>query len=201
MTVPMSITDLTNEQLREVFDANCQLQEAVKTDSYVWATVRISEILSHFKAALTDFSISSYGVNYLTVSRNEIVAFVDGVHRAHTTHGFLSEENAAMVTQLQQDIAFVLGMEHTHFDYLSLYTSIHERIKAIAKTISQHFETVLAASLTDDAVFQHLCDTYIHKSISTAYIELDDDCESDYVLHQTFVRRYNQPETELEVSA
>lgn len=201
MTVPMSITDLTKEQLREVFDANCQLQDAVKTDSYVWATGRISEILSHFKASLTDFAISSYGVNYLTVSRNEIVAFVDGVHRAHTTHHFLSDEDAATVAQLQQDIAFVLDMEHTYFDYLSLYASIHERINTIAKTISQHFEAVLAASLTEDAIFQHLCDTYIHKSISTAYIELDEDCESDFVLHQTFVRRYDQPEPELEVSA
>lgn len=201
MTVPMSITDLTKEQLRNVFDANCQLQDAVKTDSYVWATVRISEILSHFKASLTDFAISSYGANYLTVSRNEIVAFVDGVKRADTAHRFLSEDNAAMVSQLQQDIAFVLKMEHTHFDFMKLYTSIHERIKGIAKTISQHFEAVLAESLTEEAVFQHLCDTYIHKSISTAYIELDDDCESDYILHQTFVRRYDQLEAELEVSA
>lgn len=201
MTVPMSITDLTKEQLRNVFDANCQLQDAVKTDSYVWATIRVSEILTHFKDALTDFAISSYGANYLTVSRNEIIAFVDGVHRAQNTHRFLSDEDAAVVVQLQQDIAFVLEMEHTHFDFMKLYASIHERIRAIAQTISQHFEAVLAHSLTEEAIFEHLCNTYIHKSISTAYIELDDDCESDFVLHQTFVRRYDQPEPELEVSA
>lgn len=201
MTAPMCITDLSHKQLRQVLAVNEPLREAVKVDSYIWQTVRIGEILAHFKDSLTDYAVSSYGANYVTINRNKIHSFIIGVRTADNTHDFLSEKDTAMLHQVEKDIELALDRVYANVDYTQLYASIHINLGRIAETISKHFESMLADSHTDEAVFAHLCDTYIPKSIPNAYINIDDDANSDYVLYPMTGRAQDQPNQEMSVSA
>lgn len=201
MTAPMFITDLSHEQLRKVLAVNTELKESVKIDSYIWQTVRIGKILTYFKDTLSDYAISSYGSNYLSVNRNKIDSFIIGVRTANDTHAFLTDENSEILQRVEKDIALALDMPYANVDYIQLYAHIHSDLAHITKTISQQFESMLAESHTEDALFAHLCDMYITNAIPNAYIKIDDNGNSDFVLHQKITRRYNKINPEMSVSA
>ena len=136
------IRNLTNEELKKVFNANAKLQQEVMEDIEESEMFWISEYLNCFKDSLSNWSIGFYNGNFITVQPDKEIEFLNGVLKAQKDFCFLKDEFTEITKNLinkyyQLDESQYEEDKQSEFDVLQI--EIEEEFENIQSEVLNQF--------------------------------------------------------------
>lgn len=203
MAVSVAITNLTPVQLEQVFVTNSKLQEELRTDNHIAQTIYVNEILDAFNDSLFGHSISSYGDNYIMANPSKLDLFIKNARKVHTDYPLFSQQGAALIDRAEAKLN-ELHEKAEHYKHISFsatvgcintYIQTSAELDCIVKDIESEITERLTSYLLEsnhrDKLIEYLVTYYANEHIPNAYIILDENTATDYVLHETVTKVYN----------
>ena len=166
------IKDMSNEQLKKVFEANERLRSLVLENSLETEMFYITKQLDYFRKSLKDYSIGTYQSNYITVKDNG--KFIRGVEEMENSIPLFNYKHKTLKKAL-------LILEK--YENENMYTKKFDKLEAQLDEIVEELSNDVAQRFTDildnceDTILEYFLDFY-------AEVILNKDC---YVDEETFI--------------
>lgn len=131
------ISELNQEELKEVFHSNDKLQYKVYEDYQESEMDHISEILDSFKPALNDWSIGFNNYNSLRVKDHK--AFLECALDAQNDFCFLSDEWTPRIETLLSKYSTLYNMDYDDKNYDQLENWLEEQTQEVIDEVLNQF--------------------------------------------------------------
>lgn len=184
----LTIADMSQEQLAEVFDANQSLQSEVMDDMAESEMFWIGEQLDELRPYLSSWSIGQCNRNqHITVKDGceiDFIEAVDGLQKSYGVFGYTDERELINAMQAIEELG---EMDDEDDDYQGAQYDVDERAQDIAESLCAHYTKLLDDNcLDDDNARAYFREFYADcRMDGDEYVILDDDGGiSDWTLHK-----------------
>ncbi|AGB62671.1 hypothetical protein [Bacillus phage phiAGATE] len=182
------IEELTQDELKKVWENNPKLQEQVKEDFMDSEMHWVSERLDYLKPYLSDWSVGAHNPSYIDIGDYE--GFVEGAERLSREMGLLQdEEDKKAINEMNSTRdAYELADEETDAEVLEELEDIfHRACDGVADNIAQLMEHALDCCYVDSNALDYFLDFY-------APVRMDDDYyvepKNEYKLFKTVTESF-----------
>lgn len=207
------ISELTNEELKEVFAANSKLQENVLDDMIESEMYWVSEELDYLKPSLNDWSIGACQHNYIKVGDSS--EFIDNLLALQEDYGFFSDSKKHIITDTEalRDKFFNMeGPSEDDFedeegeldeeafdraveDYEALEVEVEDRyeeaVKELAEAVAHKYTERFDYFYTSEAQESYFLEFYAQERMDdTYYIDTEADEPFELVEEVSYKKSY-----------
>ena len=146
------IRNLTNEELKKVFNANEKLQQEVMEDMEGSEMLWISEYLNCFKDSLSNWSIGFYNRNFITIKDGAEYEFLQNTLEAQKNFCFLEDKFTNIIASLMKkydkldELWYVEGKQK---EYDNLQIEIDEEFENIQNEVLDQFNRMTNLNIED----------------------------------------------------
>ncbi|WNO29739.1 hypothetical protein [Bacillus phage SDFMU_Pbc] len=183
------IEELTQDELKKVWENNPKLQEQVREDFMDSEMYWVTERLGYLKPYLSDWSVGAYNQSYINIDDYE--GFVEGAERLANEMSLLQDEEEdkeAMNEMTSTRDAYELADEETDAEVLEeLENTFHKTCDGVADNIAQLMEHALDCCYVDANALDYFLDFYVNNRMDEDYYVIP---ENNYKLYQSVTRSF-----------
>lgn len=199
MTI-INITEMNNEQLTEVFNANRKLQEKVLEDMIDSEMMWIGEELAYLKSSLKDWSIGTCQYNYIKVGDSQ--EFIAKLKDLQQDYGLFSDSEKHIITDTEALADKYFNMEgpyegdfEDYEDYeeaLEVYEQemdeleeqFEEAVEALAEAVADKYTERLDYFYASEAQLNYFLEFYANERLDDNYYIDTTNTANPYELFQ-----------------
>lgn len=180
------IEELTQDELKKVWDSNPKLREMVKEDAADGEMYWVGDRLNYVRPYLSDWSIGAFSHVYIYIDDYE--GFVEGAEKLSKAMGLLSseEEDEKALNSMKQAQETYLEAG-TDGEYEELYEKFENVCDSIAQLLAKSLKNAVESCYDDDNALDYFLEFYVHNRMdSEFYVEP----ENDYKLFKTVTESF-----------
>lgn len=184
------VSEMNKEELTKVFYANDKLQHEVYDDMVDNEMFWVGKYLDCFKEYLNDWSIGSYGYNYIKVDSDNLRGFVDGVEKLQKDFCFLVESENEFIAKVSEKVEAYYYTELYSDEYYKFQEEAEELVNELADKITSQFNRNFSCLYQKDTQLSYFLEFYVLERFEgNEYIIADNN---DYKLYKevTYTKKY-----------
>jgi hypothetical protein len=185
------VSEMNNEELTKVFNNNEKLQHDVLEDMIESEMHWVTEQLDCFKDGLSDWSIGANNRNYITVKKEEIQTFIDGVIKVQKDFCLLEDKENEFIDNIEKKIDTLNNLDMYSNEFDTLEEEIEEDVKTLAEKITDHYTRIFDNLYENKYQLEYFTEFYAESRLEeNAYINLD---ENSYTLYEdiSYTKKYS----------
>lgn len=182
------ISELSNDELTEVFEKNEKLREEVENDAMESASLTVSEILSYFERNDIDYSISCYEDRGDFLKIIDIDNFLKSLSLLQKEIYVLDEKDEQLLNLVKKKQIIYCNMDSYNTNWHNLYRWIEKKAEYLANSLYRYIRSEYDYYTESKNLLQYFLEFYAEERMDESYY-----ITPDYSLfqHIEYEKEYN----------
>jgi hypothetical protein len=170
------ISELTTEELKQVFKANHKLQGDVYEDMIDSEMHWIGEQLDYIRDSLRDWSIGAYGHNFIKIKDTD--KFIAGLIKMDNGIPLFSDKDAKQIYEVEKLRDSFYNKDSDDEDYEEVEEELEEAVKELAEAVVDKFTQRLYDCSNSDYQLDYFIEFYCDSRLEQDLVYIDDETDS-----------------------
>lgn len=193
MTTKKLVSELSREELKEVFNANQKLQVDVLEDMQENEIHWINEHMENLEKSIRRYEISPYAKSYISVydELEKLSQFVDGALQNQKDFCVLADEETPKIEKLAAKFETLFDMEWENKQYENLEKWLEKEVDELAEKIANYYDSVFRSLYDEENQLDYFIEFYAAERLDQQnYILVED---GNFVLYEdiSYTKSYN----------